>query len=144
MEPPKFGSLKVEVSTERDFLMDKKENEQLNILRHSCEHVMHQAMVELFTGLKRAMGPSTSEGFYLDFDYGGKVTEDDFPKIEKRMQEIIKADLPLIREEVSLEKAREMFKDMPLGKVYEDKDKDEKHKQNWRELIEDDIYFEEE
>lgn len=91
----------------------EKNDEQLSILRHSCEHVMHQAMVELFPGLKRAMGPATKEGFYLDFDYDGKVTEEDFPKIEKRMQEIIKANLPLIREEVSLKKAREMFKDNP-------------------------------
>lgn len=93
--------------------MDKKQEEQLLTLRHSCEHVMHQAIVELFPGLKRAMGPATAEGFYLDFDYDGKVTEEDFPKIEKRMQEIIDADLPLIQEEISFKKAREMFKDNP-------------------------------
>lgn len=88
------------------------ENE-LSKMRHSCEHVLHQAMVELFPGLKRAMGPATAEGFYLDFDYDGKITEEDFPKIEKRMQEIIDADLPIVREEISVEKAREMFKDNP-------------------------------
>lgn len=87
--------------------------ENLEKMRHSCEHVLHQAMTELFTGLKRAMGPATPEGYYFDFDYEGKITEADFPKIEKRMQEIIKADLPFVREEIPIEKAKEIFKDNP-------------------------------
>lgn len=87
--------------------MDK---ENLSKMRHSCEHVLHLAMTDLFPGLKRAMGPATAEGFYFDFDYDGKIAEEDFPKIEKRMQEIVDANLPLVREEVSIEKAREMFK----------------------------------
>lgn len=92
-------------------------------MRHSCEHVLHQAMVELFPGLKRAMGPATDEGFYHDFDYEGKVTEADFPKIEKRMREIIKADLPFIHKEVSLKEARKMFSGNP-------------YKQDWIDQIE--------
>ena len=88
-------------------------NHQLNTIRHSCEHVLHQVMVELFPGLLRAMGPATEDGFYHDFDYNKKVTLADFPKIEKRMREIIKADLPIIRKEISLDKARKMFKDNP-------------------------------
>jgi len=95
----------------------------LEKMRHSCEHVLHQAMVDLFPGLKRAMGPATEEGFYHDFDYDGKVTEADFPKIEKRMVEIIKAALPIIREEISIEKARKLFKDNP-------------YKQDWIDQIE--------
>lgn len=91
----------------------KMEDNQLSKLRHTCEHVLHLAMTDLFPSLKRAMGPPTTEGFYLDFDYEGKITEHDFPKIEKRMQEIIKADMPLISQEISIEKAREMFKDNP-------------------------------
>lgn len=79
-------------------------------MRHSCEHVLHQTMVDLFPGLKRAMGPATDEGFYHDFDYDEKVSKDDFPKIEKRMKEIIKANLPFIRKEISIEKARKLFK----------------------------------
>lgn len=94
----------------------KNQNESdidLKAMRHSCEHVLHQAMAELFPGLKRAMGPATDEGFYHDFDYEGKVNEDDFPKIEKRMQEIIDADLPIIRQEISLSEAKKLFKDNP-------------------------------
>jgi threonyl-tRNA synthetase len=87
--------------------------EDLKTLRHSCEHVLHLAMTDLYPGLKRAMGPATDEGFYFDFDFDGKITEADFPKIEKRMQEIIKADLPIIRKEISIEKAKEVFKDNP-------------------------------
>ncbi len=86
------------------------EKNELEKMRHSAEHVMHQALVELFPGLKRAMGPATDEGFYHDCDYEGKITEEDFPKIEKRMKEIIDADLPIFREEITIDKAREMFK----------------------------------
>jgi len=100
--------------------MDKN---NLLAMRHSCEHVLHQAMVEIFPGLKRAMGPATDEGFYHDFDYDGKVSEADFSKIEKRMLEIIKADLPIIREEISIKKARELFKGNP-------------YKQDWIDQIE--------
>jgi len=100
--------------------MDSK---KLEPMRHSCEHVLHQAIVELFPGLKRAMGPPTDEGFYHDFDYDGKVSEEDFPKIEKRMLEIIKADLPIVREEISIEKARKLFKGNP-------------YKQDWVDQIE--------
>jgi len=99
------------------------DNKNLEKMRHSCEHVLHQAMVELFPGLKRAMGPATDEGFYHDFDYDGKVSEEDFPKIEKRMLEIIKADLAIVREEISIEKARQLFKDNP-------------YKQDWIDQIE--------
>lgn len=88
----------------------KSNKQSLEAMRHSCEHVLHQAMVELFPGLKRAMGPATDEGFYHDFDYKGKVSEADFPKIEKRMKQIIKADLLIVRQEISISKARKLFK----------------------------------
>lgn len=91
----------------------EKQKDNLSTMRHSCEHVLHQAMAELFPGLKRAMGPATDEGFYHDFDYEGKVSEDDFPKIEKRMLEIIKADLPITRKEISISESKKMFRDNP-------------------------------
>ncbi|PIS09712.1 threonine--tRNA ligase [Candidatus Beckwithbacteria bacterium CG10_big_fil_rev_8_21_14_0_10_34_10] len=93
--------------------MNKAKNNLLKTMRHSCEHILHQAVVELFPGLKRAMGPATDEGFYLDFDYQEKIAESDFPKIEKRMREIIKADLPIIRKVISLPEARKLFKNNP-------------------------------
>jgi threonyl-tRNA synthetase len=89
---------------------NKQEN-NLEVMRHSCEHVLHMAMVELYPGLKRAMGPSTKEGFYFDFDYKGKISELEFSKIEKRMREIINKDLPFIKKEISIIEARELFKE---------------------------------
>lgn len=94
--------------------MSKMKNElkhdPLMPMRHSAEHVLHQALVELYKGLKRAMGPATDEGFYCDFDYDGKISEEDFPKIEEKMKEIVKRNLPFIKEEVSVDQAKKMFK----------------------------------
>jgi len=94
--------------------MSKMKNELINDplmpMRHSCEHVLHQAIVELYPGLKRAMGPATSEGFYTDFDYSKKITEADFPKIEEKMHEIVKRNLAIVREEISIEEAKKLFK----------------------------------
>ncbi|MBL7158933.1 threonine--tRNA ligase [Candidatus Microgenomates bacterium] len=104
------------------------ESKKLEKMRHSCEHVLHQAMVELFPGLKRAMGPATEEGFYHDFDYHGKVSEDDFPKIEKRIKEIIKKDLLFIRQEISLAEARKLFKDNQYKQEWLNEIQDKKEK----------------
>lgn len=91
----------------------KNQDNNLEALRHTAEHVLHQAMTDLYPGLLRAMGPPTEDGFYFDFDYEGKISEADFPKIEKRMQEIIDADFPLIRKQISINKAKDIFKNNP-------------------------------
>lgn len=88
-----------------------KAEDKLYAMRHSCEHVLTQAMLELFPGLKMAMGPATEEGFYFDFDYDGKISEDDFPKIEKAMRGIIRRDLPFVHEELEVKAARKVFKE---------------------------------
>ena len=91
----------------------------LEAMRHSCEHVLHQAMDELFPGLKRAMGPATKDGFYFDFDpdYSShqsyKISDSDFKRIEARMKKIIAANLPIVRQEISITKARKLFKGNP-------------------------------
>ncbi|MFA5136890.1 MAG: threonine--tRNA ligase [Patescibacteria group bacterium] len=90
--------------------MDSK---NLEAMRHSCEHILHQAMTDLYPGLKRAMGPATEDGFYHDFDFDGKVTESDFPKIEKRMREIVNLDLPFVKREITIKEAKELFKNNP-------------------------------
>ncbi|OGM61131.1 threonine--tRNA ligase [Candidatus Woesebacteria bacterium RIFCSPLOWO2_01_FULL_37_19] len=62
----------------------------LDNLRHSTAHLMAAAVMEIWPLTKRAIGPSIEDGFYFDFDFGGtKVTEDDFPKIEAKMREIL-------------------------------------------------------
>ena len=112
-----------------DKKLNKKDskNQELWALRHTAEHVLHTAMQNLYPQLKKAMGPATDEGFYFDFDPSAgsgqapstnsgqvyKITEEDFPKIEKEMQRLIDADLPMIQEYISTDKAKEIFKDNP-------------------------------
>lgn len=80
-------------------------------MRHSCEHILTQVMLKLYPGIKMAMGPATDEGFYFDFDPGKhKISEADFPKIEKKMAEIVKMNLPFKRQELSVDEARKLFK----------------------------------
>jgi threonyl-tRNA synthetase len=93
--------------------MNKNKSKNLKALRHSCEHVLMQAMKNLYgEKIKMAMGPATDEGFYFDFDTqkGFKLSEDNFPQIEKEMKKIISQDLKIKKKEMSLKKAREMFK----------------------------------
>jgi threonyl-tRNA synthetase len=95
-------------------ITDQKQN--LHNIRHSAEHVLTQAMQRLYPGkFLMAMGPATDEGFYFDFEPldNFKIGEEDFPKIEAEMQKIIKENLPITRKEITLDEAKEMFKDNP-------------------------------
>ncbi len=83
--------------------------EGLKILRHSTSHVMAMAVKELFPGTKVTIGPAVENGFYYDFDYERAFKEDDLPQIEKRMEEIIKNDLPFVRRELSAREAIDFF-----------------------------------
>lgn len=82
----------------------------LNTLRHSCSHVMAQAVKSLWPKVKLGIGPSIEDGFYYDFDKQEPFTDEDLAKIEKKMQEIIKKDEPFIREELSKKEAVALFK----------------------------------
>ena len=84
--------------------------EGLQILRHSAAHVMAEAVSELFPGTKIAIGPAIKNGFYYDFDYERAFEPNDLPKIEKRMAEIIKEDLPFIRKEIQRDEAIDFFR----------------------------------
>ncbi len=84
--------------------------EDLVILRHSTSHLMAQAVKELFPEVKVAIGPAIDTGFYYDFDYDPGFTEEDLVKIEERMREIAKRDLPIVRRMVKKEEALEMFR----------------------------------
>ncbi len=90
-------------------LIDISSKEGLSILRHSISHVMAQAVQDVFPGAKVSIGPSIEDGFYYDFEYKDTFTIDDFEKIEKRMKEIVAADYPFIREEISREDAASLF-----------------------------------
>jgi len=104
--------------------MRQKDKGFLFALRHSAEHVLEQAMVELY-GVDKiimAMGPATKEGFYFDFDTpkGFSVSENDFKKIENRMKKIIAEDLPIVKEKISIEKARKLFSGNPYKQAWLD------------------------
>jgi len=84
--------------------------------RHTAAHVMAQAVKHLFPDTELGIGPAISDGFYYDFDSEHKFTPDDLAAIEAEMQRIIKADLPLERQELSREEALELFR--RLGEPY--------------------------
>jgi len=79
------------------------------IVRHSTAHVMAQAVKELFPKTKITIGPAIEAGFYYDFDYPPGFTEDDLPRIEEKMREIINKDLPIQRKVVKKAEAIDLF-----------------------------------
>jgi len=85
------------------------------VLRHSTAHVMAQAVADLFPGAKYAIGPAIVDGFYYDFELpdGAHFSDDDLERIEARMREIVKADEPFVREELSRERAIATFAEQP-------------------------------
>jgi threonyl-tRNA synthetase len=81
----------------------------LNTLRHSCSHVMAQAVKELWPEVKLGIGPSIEDGFYYDFDKKEPFTDDDLALVEKKMREIIARNSAFVREELSKHQATELF-----------------------------------
>jgi threonyl-tRNA synthetase len=92
--------------------IDLTTEEGLETYRHSTSHIMAMAVKELFPSAKLAIGPSISDGFYYDFDLPQTITPSDLEKIELKMDEIIKKDIPFIREEIPKEKALQIFKNL--------------------------------
>ena len=90
------------------------ESEQgLYILRHSCAHLLAQAVTELFPDAKPTIGPPIEHGFYYDF-HMDPIGEDEMREIEKRMKELVKQNIPMEREEHGNESLREMFASNPF------------------------------
>ncbi|NLC96760.1 MAG: threonine--tRNA ligase [Erysipelotrichaceae bacterium] len=94
--------------------MNIKEDERLNVLNHSCAHLMAQAVKHIFPDAMFWVGPVIDEGFYYDIDLKDRVlTEDDLVKIEKEMKKISKDGKRITRSEISRGDALERFKDDP-------------------------------
>ncbi len=89
-------------------IVTQKTPEALEILRHTTAHVMAQAVEALYPNAKATIGPAIENGFYYDF-FGIILKEEDMPKIEAKMAEIVAADLPITREDVSRQTARALF-----------------------------------
>ncbi len=91
-----------------------KEDEKLNVLNHSCAHLMAQAINRLYPEAKFWVGPVIEEGFYYDIDLGDKViTDEDILLIEKEMKKISKDGKRIFREELTKEEALAKFKNDP-------------------------------
>ncbi|MDD5560854.1 MAG: threonine--tRNA ligase [Candidatus Omnitrophica bacterium] len=84
----------------------------ISTLRHSCSHVMAEAVKRLWPETKLAIGPSIEDGFYYDFDKKEPFTNEDLLSIEKEMQKVIAQDEPFLRQELSKTEAIELFKKM--------------------------------
>ena len=93
----------------------KGDPESLHILRHSLAHIMAQALKELYGADKvhLGIGPTTEDGFYYDVEVENhRITEEDLPKIEEKMKEIIQRDYPILRKELTREEAIKLFNDL--------------------------------
>src|ERR671914_693393 len=87
--------------------------EGLEVLRHSTAHAMAQAILELYPGSKLTIGPPIENGFFYDIEVNGRITDEDLPRIEERMREIVARDLPIEREEVSKAEAERLYAENP-------------------------------
>lgn len=103
------GEIQFQILTDQD-------REALDVLRHSCAHVMARAVMRLFPGAKLAFGPTIENGFYYDIDVEPPIREDDFPRIEAEMRKIIAQAEPFERFERPTAEARALVAD--LGQDY--------------------------
>ena len=92
-------------------IVTAKSPEALHVMRHSCAHIMAEAVQELYPGTQIAFGPATDDGYFYDFELPNNISSDDFGAIEKKMAEIVKADEPFVREVVSIDEAKKIFAD---------------------------------
>ncbi len=97
-------------------IVTAKDAEALDLIRHDAAHVMAQAVQELYPGTQVTIGPSIEDGFYYDFARAEPFTPEDLVAIEKRMDEIVKRDLPIVREVWEREDAMRVFAE--LGETY--------------------------
>lgn len=86
---------------------------RLEMMRHSAAHVMAEAVQSLFPEARFGIGPAIQDGFYYDFELPRALVPDDLPKIEAKMQEIVAAGLPFVREELDKPKALKLFSSQP-------------------------------
>jgi threonyl-tRNA synthetase len=107
----KLVDLSTPVSGEaRLVIVTSKDDDGLDIIRHSCGHIMAEAICAIWPDARLVYGPTVRDGFYYDIDLDETVRPEDFERIEKKMAEIIKADRPFIRIELSRVEALERVK----------------------------------
>ncbi|MGH7570154.1 MAG: threonine--tRNA ligase [Gemmatimonadales bacterium] len=95
-------------------LLTDRDPQALDVLRHSCAHVLATAVRQLFPHAKIGFGPPIEDGFYYDFEVPRPFTPEDLAAIEAKMREVVQADYPFVREEVTRADAKRRFADDPL------------------------------
>ncbi|BCU08270.1 threonine--tRNA ligase [Allochromatium tepidum] len=106
----------IDQDSELAIVTGKDEATALELLRHDAAHVMAQAVQELYPGTQVTIGPAIENGFYYDFARDEPFTPADLERIEERMHEIVKRDLPIVREVMDREEAKRVFAE--LGEHY--------------------------
>ncbi len=117
LELPAEGEVPFQILTEKDA-------DALDVLRHSCAHIMARAVMRLFPGVKLAFGPTIENGFYYDIDVDPPLREEDFPRIEAEMAKIIAEAEPFERFERPTAEARGLVADMNQSYKVEHIDED--------------------
>ncbi|MGE3803326.1 MAG: threonine--tRNA ligase [Gemmataceae bacterium] len=96
-------------------ILTEKDREALDVLRHSCAHVMARAVMRLFPGVQLAFGPTIENGFYYDIDSDPPIREEDFPRIEEEMKKIVALGEPFERFERPTGEAKQLCDDLKQG-----------------------------
>src|SRR3989338_454724 len=87
--------------------------DQLQHLRHSLAHLLAAAVLEMYPDTKRAIGPAIDDGFYYDLDFSTPISDEDLPKVEAKMRELLPSWTAFVREEVSAADAKAAFPNNP-------------------------------
>ncbi|WP_375054877.1 threonine--tRNA ligase [Zobellella sp. DQSA1] len=90
-------------------IITAKDQDGLDIIRHSCAHLLGHAIKQLWPQTRMAIGPVIDNGFYYDVDLDHTLTEEDLDKLEARMLELAKTEYPVIKKKVSWQEARDVF-----------------------------------
>ncbi|MBA3989052.1 threonine--tRNA ligase [Aliidiomarina maris] len=90
-------------------IITPKNDEGVEIIRHSCAHLLGHAIKQLWPDTKMAIGPTIDNGFYYDVDIDRPISQDDLQALEKRMQELMKTEYDVVKKKVSWAEARETF-----------------------------------
>ena len=97
-------------------IITAKDEDGLEIIRHSCAHLFGHAIKQLFPDVKMAIGPTIENGFYYDIDLDRSLTQEDLDTIEKRMLELAKTNYDVVKKRVTWQEARDTFE--KLGEPY--------------------------
>ena len=110
-----FLEVRMSEHKERKTLEERSHASDLERLRHSCAHVLAQAISHLWPEAQLAAGPSVENGFYYDVELDHRISTDDFERIEAEMKKIVKANYPFERRVVSRDEAMQMAQSGELG-----------------------------